>query len=106
MSLSTHVLDIAAGTPAEGVGVVLEQRTGDGWARIADGRTDADGRIARLAGSTPTGTYRLRFDVEGYAGPDCFYPEVVVTFRVTGPERHRHVPLLLSPYAYSTYLGS
>ena len=104
--MSTHVLDAAAGRPAAGVGVVLERRDGEGWEEIAARVTDADGRIADLAASTPPGTYRLRFDVEAYAGPDCFYPEVVVTFRVAGPPRHRHVPLLLSPFSYSTYLGS
>lgn len=96
-TLSTHVLDTAAGRPAGGVPVTLLDTDG---AHLADGVTDADGRVGSLGGELPTGTYRLRFEVEG-----PFYPEVVVTFRVTADEHH-HVPLLLSPFGYSTYRGS
>ena len=106
MTVSTHVLDAVAGRPAADVRVVLERRYGLGWDELAERRTDADGRVADLAGPLEAGVHRLRFDVEGYLGPDCFYPEVVVTFRVADPAGHLHVPLLLSPYAYSTYRGS
>ncbi len=106
MSISTHVLDAAVGSPAVGVAVVLEREAAGGeWTLIANRITDADGRIPDLATESDPGVYRLRFDVTGYAGPEAFYPEVVVVFRVSAT-RHHHVPLLLSPYSYSTYLGS
>ena len=106
MSVSTHVLDAVAGCPATGIPVVLESRRDDAWDQIASGTTDADGRVSELAASTAAGVYRLRFDVEGYFGGETFYPEVVVVFRVTDAAAHHHVPVLLSPFAYSTYRGS
>ena len=106
MSVSTHVLDAAAGRPVAGFGVVLERRDADGWAELAAARTDADGRIPDLARSTGAGVHRIRFDVDGHFGADAFYPEVVIVFRIADPAMHHHVPLLLSPYAYSTYRGS
>ena len=102
MSLSTHVLDAARGRPARGVAVRLERREGDGWTRVAEGRTDDDGRVRDLP-PPEEGTYRLVFDTARHSD---FYPEVTVTFNVTDPGEHYHVPLLLSPYAYSTYRGS
>jgi 5-hydroxyisourate hydrolase len=102
MSLSTHVLDAARGRPARGVPVRLERREGEAWARVAEGRTDDDGRVRDLP-PPEKGTYRLVFDT---AGQSDFYPEVTVAFNVTDPGEHYHVPLLLSPYAYSTYRGS
>jgi 5-hydroxyisourate hydrolase len=105
MSLSTHVLDAALGRPAEGVAVRLE-RAGSS---LAEASTDADGRVKELAAELPAGDYRITFGTGGYfAATDQrgFYPEVVVSFTVTDPARHHHVPLLLSPFAYSTYLGS
>ncbi len=106
MSVSTHVLDAVAGRPAPGIRVVLECRRDGGWDEVAAGATDPDGRVADLAPSTGPGVHRLRFDVEGYFGAASFYPEVVVVFRVTDAAAHHHVPLLLSPFAYSTYRGS
>lgn len=106
MSVSTHVLDAATGRPAVGVRLVLERLDGDGWAELAARETDGDGRVGDLAASTGAGVHRLRFDVEGYVGADAFYPEVVITFRITEPDARHHVPLLLSPFAYSTYRGS
>ncbi|MCW2716347.1 hydroxyisourate hydrolase [Pseudonocardia sp.] len=104
MSLSTHVLDAAAGRPAVGVPVRLEQ----GSAVLADAVTDADGRVTGL--DLPrAGTYRLTFDTGTWfaaTGTTAFYPEVTVAFTVTDPAQHHHVPLLLSPFAYSTYRGS
>jgi len=96
-TLSTHVLDTAAGRPAAGVPVALLDADG---VSLAEGVTDADGRVGSLGGDLATGTYRLRFTLDG-----PFWPEVVISFRITADERH-HVPLLLSPYGYSTYRGS
>jgi 5-hydroxyisourate hydrolase len=108
VSLSTHVLDATSGRPAAGVSVRVEERADDGWRTTAEGRTDTDGRIGAL-GDPGLGVHRLRFDTGGYfaaAGVQTFYPEVTVTFTVTDPAAHHHVPLLLSPFAYSTYRGS
>lgn len=104
MTISTHVLDAGLGRPAADVAVRL-CRNGE---VLAQARTDADGRVREL-GDPPAGTYTLTFDTGGYftaTGQQGFYPEVAVTFTVTDPERHLHVPLLLSPFAYSTYRGS
>ncbi len=110
--ITTHVLDTSKGRPATGVPVVLEVRNADGWKIIGTGKTDADGR---LTSSTPAnsqlepGTYRLIFDAAAYFrahGVESFYPEVSVTFIVHNAAQHYHVPLLLSPYGYTTYRGS
>lgn len=110
MSLSTHVLDSARGRPAADVGVAVRRVEAGGVSEmIAEARTDSDGRVASLVAELGAGTYRLTFDTAGYfaaTGQQGFYPEVVVTFTVADPARHHHVPLLLSPFAYSTYLGS
>jgi 5-hydroxyisourate hydrolase len=100
-TLSTHVLDTAQGRPAAGLRVELTF----GGGAVAAGVTDADGRVAPLGGDLDAGTYVLRFDTSSYLGADAFYPEVVVTFAV-GADEHYHVPLLLSPFGYSTYRGS
>ena len=108
--ITTHVLDAATGVPAEGVPVELSGRDGAVWRVLAAGVTDADGRIMRLGGDElPAGEYRLRFDTGAYfraRNVETFYPEAVVTFLVADDGRHVHVPLLLSPFAYSTYRGS
>lgn len=107
--ITTHVLDTAAGRPAAGVAVTLEISGEDGWRRLAAGTTDDDGRIADLLPvdhRLSPGTYRLTFDVGGYLAGAGFYPEVPVIFRVVDPDQHYHVPLLLSPFGYSTYRGS
>lgn len=106
ISVSTHVLDAAAGTPAVGVTVTLLDASGS---ELASARTDADGRIAPLATDLQPGIHRLRFDTAGYfadRGARAFYPEVVVSFDVAVRGGHHHIPLLLSPFAYSTYRGS
>ena len=105
MSLvTTHVLDTAKGRPAAGIAVRFE--TADGKP-IADGRTDDDGRIRDLGPETlEPGAYRLVFDTGAYLGPDAFFLEVTLTFRISDGGAHHHVPLLLSPFAYSTYRGS
>lgn len=113
MSLSTHVLDTAGGQPARGVGVVCDRQVDDAdgptWVEVARGETDDDGRIADLLADTPAGPYRLTFDTGGWyaaRGESTFWLDVVVAFEVTDPAAHHHVPLLLSPYGYSTYRGS
>ncbi|GAA1544748.1 hydroxyisourate hydrolase [Nocardioides humi] len=100
-TLSTHVLDTAAGRPAAGVPVRLETRAGE---PLGEGVTDADGRVAALGPELGEGDYVLRFDTASYA--TGFYPEVVVVFTIADAGQHHHVPLLLSPYGYSTYRGS
>jgi 5-hydroxyisourate hydrolase len=109
MRITTHVLDTAAGRPAAGVGVVLERAGDGGWEALGRGATDADGRIGDLLGGPATGgRFRLTFDTAGHfaaAGARGFYPEVSVVFEVAGDE-HVHVPLLLSPFGYTTYRGS
>ncbi len=105
MSVSTHVLDSVLGRPAAGVGVRLLAEEGV----LAEGVTDADGRCRLVEGATGLGTHRLVFATgPWYAdqGRDTFYPEVVLTFDVREPGEHHHVPLLLAPFAYSTYRGS
>jgi 5-hydroxyisourate hydrolase len=100
MSLSTHVLDTARGEPAAGVGIRLER---DG-VTVREAVTDADGRV-REFGPIEPGRYRLVFDTAAYLGTDAFFPSVTVEFAVAD-DRHYHVPLLLSPFGYSTYRGS
>ena len=103
MSLSTHVLDTARGEPAAGVPVRLQRLVRDNWELVADGITDADGRLRDwVPGSRwGSGRYRLVFETGG-----AFFPEVVVVFDVLEPGRPCHVPLLLSPYGYTTYRGT
>jgi 5-hydroxyisourate hydrolase len=104
MTLSTHVLDAALGRPAADVAVRLSR----GGEVQFEARTDADGRVREL-GDLAAGSYTLTFDTGGYfaaTGQEGFYPEVAVTFTVIEPGQHHHVPLLLSPFAYSTYRGS
>jgi 5-hydroxyisourate hydrolase len=106
MTLSTHVLDAATGRPAAGVGVRLESIGSE--ARTADATTDADGRIREL-GDPGIGVHRITFATGPYfaaQGVATFYPEITVVFEITDAAAHHHVPLLLSPYAYSTYRGS
>jgi 5-hydroxyisourate hydrolase len=106
-TISTHVLDATAGVPAAGVAVALDRRGPDGkWAAADRGVTDADGRL-RFTGAVSPDMYRLTFATGHYfatRGAESFYPEVTVTFTVA--DGHYHVPLLLSPFAYSTYRGS
>jgi 5-hydroxyisourate hydrolase len=105
MSVSTHVLDSVLGRPAAGVAVRLLA----GEEVLAEGVTDADGRCRLTGEATAAGTHRLVFATgPWFAAQDrtTFYPEVVLTFDVREPAEHHHVPLLLSPFAYSTYRGS
>ncbi len=107
-TLSTHVLDTALGRPAEGIRVELEHN----GSVIGSGITDADGRVRDLQeknAQLTAGDYALRFSVADYfsaTGRDSFYREIAVNFRISAESDHYHVPLLLSPYGYSTYRGS
>jgi 5-hydroxyisourate hydrolase len=106
MTVSTHVLDATLGTPAVGVPVSLVLAAADGWRAVESGSTGSGGRH-RFAAETEPGVYRLVFGTGGYfaaRGVAAFYPEVIITFAVAAG--HYHVPLLLSPFAYSTYRGS
>ncbi len=111
-AITTHVLDTSRGRPAEGVTVLLEFLGEDGWREIGRGETDTDGRLRSLMApdvKLTTGTYRITFDTAAWfeeSGVEGFYPMVVVPFVVRDAGGHYHVPLLLSPFGYSTYRGS
>jgi 5-hydroxyisourate hydrolase len=110
--ITTHVLDLSLGRPAANVAVILEvQSPGGNWAETARGATDTDGRLRDWveAKALPAGTYRLKFDTRAYfAGREIasLYPEVAIVFDVRDAQEHYHIPLLLSPFGYSTYRGS
>jgi len=112
MSISTHVLDTSIGRPAGGVAVRLQRFDGSGWVEVSAAATNADGRVAALlpAGEPASpGTFRLTFDVAAYfaaRGTETFYTTVAIDFLVGDASQHYHVPLLLSPFGYSTYRGS
>jgi len=105
-AITTHVLDTTHGQPAAGIRVTLEVRFPDGaWKSLGKEVTDPDGRAGNLLPQSvelAQGVYRLTFDNL----PEGLYPEVTITFRVRDPSRHYHIPLLLSPYGYTTYRGS
>jgi 5-hydroxyisourate hydrolase len=109
--ITTHVLDTARGRPAAGVGVILSRWEESSWREVARAATNDDGRVAEFPGAGPAkpGTYRLRFETGAYhreSGSEAFWPHVDVAFDVSHADRHHHVPLLLSPFGYSTYRGS
>jgi len=109
--ITTHVLDISLGKPAAGIVAILFQDGEDTEKELARGTTNADGRIAELLpeGEAAPGVYRLRFEVADYfkqQSTKAFYPHVDIAFEVTQGGGHYHVPLLLSPFGYSTYRGS
>ena len=110
--LTTHVLDTARGRPAAGLGVLLELQDGNGWVELARGATNADGRVPDLLpdGATlRTGTYRLTFATGEYhrtLGVRGFYPYVQIVAEIEETGGHYHIPLLLSPFGYSTNRGS
>jgi 5-hydroxyisourate hydrolase len=112
-AITTHVLDTSRGRPARGVVIRLEvEGTARSWRQIAKGATDEDGRATNLLPNgfaLQAGTYRLIFETGPYFAAqetETFYREVVIVFTVSDPEQHYHVPLLLSPFGYSTYRGS
>ncbi|KZX19739.1 hydroxyisourate hydrolase [Rathayibacter tanaceti] len=108
--VTTHVLDAVRGLPAQKVPVALEAGSSSGWQRLVEARTDADGRVSAFGPERlPAGVYRVVFDTATWfaaSGTESFYPEVVVAFRLDEGTEHVHIPLLLSPFAYSTYRGS
>lgn len=110
--ITTHVLDVAKGQPAKGISVVLEYFVSSDWEELARGVTNEDGRITNLLPDKTAlraGTYRISFATESYfhqCGVKGFYPNVPVIFEIHDTAQHYHIPLLLSPYGYSTYRGS
>jgi 5-hydroxyisourate hydrolase len=109
--ITTHVLDIAAGRPGRAIAIELERADADTWHRVGAGVTDDDGRLRTLtpSGSVAAGVYRIRFHTGAYfaaQGQGGFFPVVEIQFTVSDGAQHYHVPLLLSPFGYSTYRGS
>ncbi|WP_338573942.1 hydroxyisourate hydrolase [Pseudomonas canadensis] len=110
--LSVHVLNLENGLPSAGVSVTLEQQVGDQWQSLSEGVTNQQGRITELFPadrSMKPGEYRVVFKTGDYykkAGRETFFPEVPVIFQVKQADQHYHIPLLLSPYGFSTYRGS
>jgi len=112
-TISTHVLDLARGIPATGMGVTLEiYRPDRGWVKLGEKETDPNGRVnefTKPGSALDPGHYRLTFEVGEYFrahGEPTFYPEVPVVFEVRDPTQGYHVPLLVSPFGYTTYRGS
>ena len=110
--ITTHVLDTSIGQPAEGIRIMLQEEIEEEvWNDVAIGVTNSDGRIANFIAKDRTiqpGIYRMHFDIRSYFethNKKVFYPEVVVMFEISNT-RHYHIPLLLSPFGYSTYRGS
>jgi 5-hydroxyisourate hydrolase len=103
VSISTHVLDATTGRPAAGMAVRLSGADGT---PLSEGHTDPDGRCPVAPYDLEPGTYTLTFDTGGYFDERTFFPSVTVTFRVADGGAHHHVPLLLSPWSYTTYRGS
>ncbi|MBI4487322.1 MAG: hydroxyisourate hydrolase [Acidobacteria bacterium] len=110
--ITTHVLDTASGGPAVGLTVILEIRQASEWTPVARGATDEAGRLMTLTENWPLapGTYRLTFDIASYHRNQGitvpFFPEVKIAFNVRDTAEHYHVPLLLSPFGYTTYRGT
>ena len=104
ISISTHVLDTGSGEPASDLRVVLDRSVGGEWVEVNTTLTDDDGRVSDLGSDLDPGAYRVRFDTGGYG--NRFYPEVVVAVDLDDSSDHYHIPLLLSPFGYSTYRGS
>lgn len=109
--ITTHVLDTVTGRPAAGLSVQLFRQDGDQWTTIAQGETNSDGRITDWLAGQPrqAGIYRCDFATGTWMSAHqrtCFYPSVSITFALTAPDEHYHIPLLLSDFGYSTYRGS
>ena len=109
--ITTHALDTRTGSPARGLAITLSQQNAGEWQEIAAGVTNDDGRIADLLkpGALTPGIYQMRFATGAYHEVhqiEGFYPEALITFEVKNTEEHYHIPLLLSPFGYSTYRGS
>ena len=110
-AITTHVLDTSRGRPAAGMRVELHRRYGEGWTPVGESHTDANGRCQNLTedAKLEAGTYRLLFHASAYyeaLHSETFYSQIPIIFEVRDPGAHYHVPLLLSPFGYSTYRGS
>ena len=110
-AITTHVLDTSRGRPAAGLKVELHKKSGEEWNSIGVGVTDENGRCSSLLGETPlaAGTYRLTFHAGTYFKAqhvETFYSDIPIIFEVRDAGTHHHVPLLISPFGYSTYRGS
>lgn len=110
--ITTYILDITTGLPGAGISAVLERRTHSaGWQAIAEGITDVNGRINELLSVREAflpGHYRFIFETGPYfllRSIECFFPQITVSFVVKDVRQHYHVPVLLSPFGYSTYRG-
>lgn len=108
--ISTHVLDLARGVGGEGVPVTLSIWQDDAWAQVGSGTTQENGRVEGFDTEVEEGTYRLTFDLDGYEGFEDgeppFFPQIDIQFEVDDASEHYHVPIVLSPYGYSTYRGN
>jgi len=109
--ITTHVLDTSRGRPAVGLTVELQAKSGSSWIAVGTGMTDANGRCGPLSGdqAAKPGIYRLIFRVGPYFEEqhvETFYSEIPIVFEVRPSDSHYHIPLLLSPFGYSTYRGS
>jgi len=106
MMITTDVMDTARGVPAARVPVELDFFVhGEGWREVGRDFTNTDGRIHEFGEPATAGVYRLSYDVASYI-PDAFFPSIAITFEVRDPTEKYHVPLLLSPFGYSTYRGT
>jgi 5-hydroxyisourate hydrolase len=110
--ITTHILDVSVGKPAAGVRVALTRVDDAKRSPVGSGVTDADGRLRDLVPSAPglnAGVFELTFETGPYfraRGVEPFHPRVAVTIEITDPKQHYHVPLLVSPFGYTTYRGS
>jgi 5-hydroxyisourate hydrolase len=110
--ITTHILDTARGCPASGVTITLSQLENGEWLQIGGGETNDDGRVAQLCPENTVlgaGTYRMHFAISQYfeaIKAPVFYPWAEVVFNIEGEGQHYHIPLLVSPFGYSTYRGS
>ena len=110
--ITTHVLDTAIGKPAQGIDLTLSQLVNNKWKLLGGGTTNSDGRVGDLLDSSITldaGRYKVLFVTEQYfqnQNISAFYPYAEIVFDIEGDGQHYHIPLLLSPFGYSTYRGS
>lgn len=109
--ITTHVLDVSLGKPATAIAVRISRSESGAWKKLGEGKTDADGRVSDLLkpGTLAAGVYQISFEVGPYFALSqraSFYPHVDIVFEIKKTDEHYHVPLLLSPFGYSTYRGS
>jgi 5-hydroxyisourate hydrolase len=106
--ISTHILNTTTGTGGAGIPVTLEMQKDGAWTQVGTGETGQNGRVKGFGIQTEDALYRLNFDVSGYdaLGAQPFFPEVSVTFHIQDTAREHHIPILINPFGYSTYLGN